>query len=116
MMKRMLLVLLMISGLLFAGGTQSQENIKEALGQLEETSKTVLLVSSIIQGVVAVVFLAAGALIYMKKIKGVEKKSLIWMAVAGISLLLGLFLLLGAVLGIIMYFTTGMMIDSMVAG
>jgi hypothetical protein len=115
-MKRMLLALLLISGLVFAQGTGGQENIKEALGELEETSKSFLLVSSIIQFVIAAVFVGIAAVIYLKKMKGVQEKKTLWVIAAIIIGAIGLFLLLGAVLGIIMYFTSGMIIDSMVAG
>jgi len=107
-------ILLLMFGLLaFA---QGQQNIRSALGQLEETSRTMMLVSMVLEGVGALIFLGAAAVVYFKKLKGKEKKETLWLAAAIILGLLGLGLLAGAVMALLIYLTAPAMTQSLLAG
>ena len=63
------------------------------------------LIAAILFLVGGIVFIAIGALVYFKKVKGQERKP-VWIAAAVISLGLGVILFLGGLGGLIAYFTT----------
>lgn len=100
-MKRLLFVsLLLLAGLLFAQGGQG--NLTRALNQLEETSKSIMLVSVVIEGVLAVVFLGGAAAVYLYKIKG-KPQSALWIVLAALLGLIGAGFVLGVIVGLITY-------------
>ena len=109
-----LLILLLFGTVLFAASDTS--TIKNALNNLEETSKSVLLVTSLVEGVISVVFLGLAGFIYLKKLKGKEKKEMLWIAAAAILGLIGAMFLLGTVLGIVAYLTIPTMTQTVFGG
>lgn len=109
-MRRTILLLVMMAPLLFA---QGGENVKYALEELEETSRTFLLISSVVQLVIGAVLFGVAIFIYMKKLKGVKEKGLLWIIAALILGVIGLLLLLGAVLGFLTFLFAPTMIQGM---
>jgi hypothetical protein len=107
-MKKAILLLLILTAFTFA-----ESSVREALGELEEASKTALLVGSLFQFVLAVIFLGATVFVFLKKLKGVEKKETLWILLALVLGGIGLILLIGAVLGIISYFLLPTMTESL---
>jgi len=104
MKKILLLSIFLLTPLLFAqppGG-----NIQKALGSLEDTTRSMMIISVMVEAVIAVLLLGIAILIYLKKLKGVEKKEMLWIVVAAFLGLAGLFFLFGAFLGFVAYLTT----------
>ena len=104
-----LLALIAIGPALFAQSSGSS-NIQSALQDMEDTSRSFLLISIVIESVIAAVFLGAAGIIYLKKLKGVEKKETLWLVAAAISGLIGVFFAIGALLGLLMYLATPVLI------
>ena len=107
-MKKALLMLLILTAFAFAGAS-----VKEALQDLEEASKTALLIGSLVQFVIAAVFLGGAAFLFLKKLKGVEKKETLWILIVLILGIIGVFLLMGAIMGFITYLFVPSMVEAM---
>ena len=105
------MLLLIMFAILFAQNPES-ENIRNALKDLEETNRSMLLIGILIQGIISIVFLSGAALIYLKKIKKSEKKDMLWLAAAVVLGLIGLFFLLGTIFGVLSYLATPVIIKS----
>lgn len=111
-MKRLLLFFVLMSAMLFA----QSSNLKGALQNLEDTARTMLLMSIVVEGIIAVVFLGIAALIYLKKLKGVEKKGTAWLLAAVLLGLIGALFALGAIVGLITYLTTPVLVNGLIGG
>lgn len=110
-MKKLILLLLIVP-LLFAK-TANQESIKEALGELEDTTTTFMAVTTFLTLGIGIVLLILGGVVYFLKLKGKEKKETLWLAVAGILAVFGVIILLMGILSLITYLATPVMVDSM---
>jgi hypothetical protein len=98
-----LLALVVMGSVLFAQSSGSS-NIQSALQNMQDTSASFLMVSIVIQFVVAAVLLGTAIIIYLKKLKGVAKKETLWLVAAVVLGLVGLLCALGAVLSLLMTF------------
>lgn len=112
-MKRMLFLVAMMAVVLAAPASTS--SISAALQQMEDQSRTFLLVTSVVEGVIALAGLGGAAFIYFRKVKGAQKKEALWLAGAAILGLVGLLFLAGCVLGLLMYLSTPVLVKSMLA-
>jgi len=99
-----LICMLMLASALFAQNYGAAD-IRGELQYMEDMTRTVLLVSIAIEGVIGVVFLGITAFIYFKKLRGVEKKNTAWLLAAVLLGLVGALFALGAMIGIITYLT-----------
>lgn len=109
-MRKTVLILLMMS-LLFA--TQGQQNIKEALTELEETTQAFLAVTIMLLFVGGGTFTLIGAAIYLLKLRGKEEKPKLWLAVALIIGSLGILGLISATISLIIYLLAPSLINQM---
>ena len=106
-MKKALLMLLILAAFTFAG------SMREAMQELEEASKTALLIGSLVQFVIAALFLGGAAFLFLKKLKGVEKKETLWILIVLALGIIGVFLLMGAIMGFVTYLLVPSITQSM---
>jgi hypothetical protein len=113
-MKKVLPLLLSLLVVCTAFAAPQQSNIKGALNQLEETSRSFLVFTTIALLGVGALLAGIGAAIYFMKLKGVQKKETLWVVLAFLSGGLGLLSLLGGVLGLVMYLFMPTLIQGLV--
>lgn len=90
-------------------------NIQGALNELQDTTRTFLAVSIVIESAIGIVLLAVAGFVYFKKLKNVPKKETLWLALCAVSGIIGLFFILAAVLGLVAYIATPAITGSLVA-
>jgi|GEM_PF-6390895 len=110
-MRKEILFVLMLAPLLFA--PQGQENIKEALTALEDTTQAFLGMTIMLLLVVGSAFTLIGAAIFFIMLRGKEQKSKLWMAAALIIGGLGILGLIGAVISMVIYVLAPSLISGM---
>lgn len=94
--------------------SESSANIQQALDEMKSTSQMLLGVGIMVSLVFSIPLVLMGALIYIKKLKHVEKRKGIWIALALLFGGIGGLLLLGAIIGLLIYIFTPLIIDMMV--
>jgi hypothetical protein len=97
---RKVLTLFMSIPLAFA----QSSGLPGAISELENTTRTVLLVSSSIFMVAGIAFIAAGGFIYIRKIRGAYKPKAMLRAAAFALGGLGLIAILAGILGFMIFF------------
>jgi hypothetical protein len=110
-MKRLVLLLV-----LFASAFAASSNIRGAISGLESTTRSLLLFSTVVFLGAGFVLAPAGLLVYLRKVKGAYKPSMMWKAVAFASAGIGIISLLAGLLGIIIYILTPNLINGLMAG
>ncbi len=102
----------MLISILFAQD-RIRTNLQDSIQDLEDSARTPLLVSIMIEGIVALVLLGSAALIYFKKIKGAQGKNTLWVVLALILGGMGILFLLGTIFGIISYLAAPAIVDTL---
>lgn len=95
------MIFLLLMGALFAKHDAS--SLENALGELEGTSKNTLATTSVLLLMASVIALAAGAIVYLAKIRGIEKRESSWVAIAVALVAIGVAMLAGAAIGLATY-------------
>ncbi len=108
-MKKILIVLLLLSALVFA----ESGNLSYALGELKSSTMNFMLISSFFLFIGGVIFAGIGALVYYSKIRGKEDPPTLFKALAFGFGGLGALALIGAILSIVISILTPFLIDSM---
>lgn len=110
-MKRTLFLVLMLA-MAFA---QRSSNIQGALNQLEDTTRSFLGVVTFLSLLGGILLTAIGTIIYFKKLKNVEKREMLWLALALVCGAIGIITLLAGIIGLIIYVLVPSLIESLVA-
>ncbi|MEW6035812.1 MAG: hypothetical protein AB1529_04325 [Candidatus Micrarchaeota archaeon] len=112
-MKRLSSAIL-LSGLAFAAA-QGTTTLPSALKELEDTSRSFLLITSAVLLVAGAAGAGIGAFVYLKKLKGVEKREPLW---TGAALLFGgggAISLIGGILGLLIAFLMPAIVQSLIS-
>ncbi len=112
-LKYPFVVLSVLSALATASAAQ-QSNIQGAIGNLEDASRSFLAVATLFMFVAGAALLAIGIGIYFLKLsKAYKKKESVWVAAGFLCGGLGLLLVLGAILGLLIYLFTPNLIQGL---
>ncbi len=104
---------ILLSGLAFAAAQGT--SISGALQNLEDTGRGFLLISSAILLVAGAAMAAIGAFVYLKKLKGVEKREPLWIGAALLFGGGGAISLIGGILGLLIAFLMPAIVQSLIS-
>jgi hypothetical protein len=113
-MNKTILFFLITSALVFANSNLTV--IQESMANLETAARDFLFGATVILFIFGIIPTVIAVIIYLKKLKAVENKSRLWFAAAIILAIIGVMLLIGSILGVLLYFLMPVIHKAMIMG
>jgi len=92
------------------------QNASIAIKDMVKDTRSFMFLSIVIQAILALLFIAGALLTYVEKLRGVQKKRLLYIAAAIIMAFLGLLFFMGTVFGFFVYVTTPVIVENLLQG
>ena len=92
------------------------QNVSIATTDMVKSTRSFMFLSIVIQAILALLFIAGALITYYEKLRGVQKKRLLYIAAAIIMAFLGLLFLIGTVFGFFIYVTTPVIVENFLQG